>query len=57
MFIFWEAVILEKKIKNLKKGVEEKNEINRKWGQDILVTGSNLKIHNISGRNQPMSSH
>ena len=59
MFIFWEAVILEgkKKKRNKKKKGEEKNEINGKWGQDIPVTGSDLKIHNISGRNQPVSPH
>ena len=59
MFIFWEAVILEERNKKKKKKKKEKkkNEINGKWGQDIPVTGSDLKIHNISGRNQPVSPH
>lgn len=45
-----------KEIKKKKKE-KKKNEINGKWGQDIPVTGSDLKIHNISGRNQPVSPH
>lgn len=55
MFIFWEAVVLEERKE--KKKEKKKNEINGKWGQDIPVTGSDLKIHNISGRNQPVSPH
>lgn len=43
MFIFWEAVILEKKKerkeKKWKKGEKEKNEVNGKWSQDLVTSG------------------
>lgn len=45
------------KKKEMKKGEKQKSEINRKWGQDPLVTGSDLQTHKISEINPLMYPH